>query len=293
LTRYAKVIAAANPVAYWRFDMADAGSPAVDAVGSFDGTCEDNAGAGTFTFGVPTGIPHETNTAIAVTGGAWVTVPYALELNPYGPFSAEVWVKPSSLTANGNDYRSAFGSIGNGVGGPTGWHVYQIPGDQWVMVLWGDNWINTWFYDTADAIVANNWYHLVVAYDGNLFKFYVNGALRASAPWSGFVQNANGAMVFGWRTDKGWVPFTGAIDDPAFYNRELTPDEVISHYYATVKLTITEVGNKVVLSWPEGTLQQATAVGGTYTDLTGVTSPYTNSPAGSANFFRVKAYSLP
>jgi hypothetical protein len=44
-----------------------------------------------------------------------------------------------------------------------------------------------------------------------------------------------------------------------------------------------------VLSWPFGTLQQSSAATGTYTNLVGVTSPYTNAPSSTA-FFRVKAY---
>lgn len=295
LTRYGKVIAADDPVAYWRLDQSSDGEIAVDAIGSFDGTFENASGTGTFAFGVNSGIPQETNKAVSVTGGAWVKVPYALELNPYGPFTLEAWIQPSSISANSEDYRSVLGALGNGVGGPIGWHIYQIPGSsetpngQFLIAAWADNWANTWLY-SGENVIANKWYHMVVSQDDSHFQMYLNGVLRVDESYDRFVQNDDGAMVFGWRTDKDWKPFRGVIDDVAFYNKVLTPSQVEAHYAASVRLTMTKVDNKVVLSWPFGTLQQAPSVNGTYADQTSITSPYTNSPGATPAYFRVKAY---
>ena len=290
LTRYAQVVAANSPVAYWRLDQTDATSPAVDAVGSFDGATDNNAGQGTFTFGVPTGIPHETNTAMAVSGGATVQIPYALELNPYGPFSIEAWLKPATVAADGSgDYRTALGSIGNGVDGPSGWHLYQEPGGYWSLIIWAGSWSNTgWFTDFDDIIVANNWYHVVIVYDGTLFRLYVNGVGRFGLSWPYFVQNGDSPLVLGWGYS-GQNAFEGVIDDVAVYNKALTAAQVEADYAATVRLTHTEAGNKSVLSWPFGTLQQSPAATGTYTNVVGATSPYTNT-LNATTFFRVLAY---
>jgi PKD repeat protein len=57
---------------------------------------------------------------------------------------------------------------------------------------------------------------------------------------------------------------------------------------APVTLTVQFTTNQVRLTWPEGTLQLATNVLGPYTNLTGVASPYTFPPTGTASFFRVK-----
>ena len=57
---------------------------------------------------------------------------------------------------------------------------------------------------------------------------------------------------------------------------------------APVTLSITKSGSSVVLSWPNGTLQQSTNVIGTYSDVIGATSPYTNAISGTQRFFRVK-----
>ena len=290
LTGYAAVIAAADPVAYWRLDQADTNSPAVDAIGSFDGRYVATNGA-VFTFGVPSGIPLETNLAVAVTNNARVIVPYALELNPAGPFTAEAWVQPSTLATNSVDWRCPFSSIGGS--GPSGWNFYQRPEDnKWQVLLWGNGGINYTMVDTNDVIVPNNWYHLLLSYDGSLFNLYVNGALRASASWPAYVRNSIGASVFGRRADSSWNPFVGTIDDVAFYNKALTAAQIQTHYQGGIRLSITKLeNNKVVLSWPMGMLQQAGTVDGTYTEVIGATSPYTNSPTGARSFFRVKANS--
>jgi Concanavalin A-like lectin/glucanases superfamily len=302
ITGYAKVVMADGPVAYWRLNEPDGTSGAVDAAGSFDGTY--NAGAGSFTFGAATGIPHETDPGVSVANGATVNIPYALELNPWGPFTAEGWFRPASIAANGNDYRTAFSSMYNVGGvGPTGWLLYQQGNNTWAWVPYGANWASAFIVDTIDTIVANQWYYIALTYDGSLFTVYVNGVAKGSAPYSGFVQNGNvpspatgynytysgsGPTVLGWRSDSGFNPFDGIIDDVAFYNKALTAQQVQLHYLDTVRLSITKSANNVVLSWPFGTLQAAPAVTGTYTNVTTATSPYTNAPGGSAMFYRVK-----
>jgi hypothetical protein len=181
------------------------------------------------------------------------------------------------------------GSLGNGVAGPTGWHLYQGGDNLWALIVWNASWNGTgWFTDFDDTIVAQNWYHLVIVYDGTLFKLYVNSAERFASPYPDFVQNSDSPLVLGWGYSSR-NPFDGVIDDVAVYNKALSPDQVQAHYFATVRLNLAESGGKVVLSWPFGTLQQSSAALGTYTNLVGVTSPYTNAPNSTA-FFRVKVY---
>jgi len=305
ITGYAKVVMADDPVAYWRLDEPQGSSTAVDAAGSFDGAY--TVGAGTFTFDVPTGIPHETNGAVGISGGATVQIPYALELNPWGAFTMEGWFQPTSLAANANDYRTAFSSMFNVGGvGPTGWLLYQQGNNTWAWVPYGGFWASVFLPDTTETIVANQWYHIALAYDGATFTVYVNGVARTSGTYSGFVQDGNvpsggaanynynytgagsGPMVLGWRSDVDFNPFAGTMDDIAVYNKALTPQQVQNHFLNTVRLTITKSGSEVVLSWPFGTLQSAPGATGTYTNVPGATSPLTNAPTQAVKFYRVQ-----
>ena len=92
---YSAIVVADQPVAYWRLDESSNSTTAVDCVGSFDGTYDNTLGP--IVWGIPTGIPNDTDpgvdlqdpqTTTAGQGGI-VSIPYALELNPWGPWSVE------------------------------------------------------------------------------------------------------------------------------------------------------------------------------------------------------------
>jgi Concanavalin A-like lectin/glucanases superfamily len=320
VTGYAKVVESDGPVAYWRLDEPAGSTNAVDAVGSFDGAYVATnyvvstglTSDGTLTYDVPTGIPHETDGGIGVTNGAVVSIPYAIEINPPGAFSVEGWIKAGSLPlpSNPNDYRTPLSSMSNPAGaGPSGWLVYQTAANNW---SW---WPYNGFYGGVQLtdnsqIVANQWYYLTMVYDGSTFTFYVDGVAQASGPDNGFVQNGNvpptgvntynynytyengyavvgsSPTILGWRSDGGFNPFSGSIDDVAVYNKALTPAQIQSHFLNTTHLTATESGKTIVISWSVGTLQSATVVTGPYTDVAGATSPYTNVISGAQMFFR-------
>lgn len=57
---------------------------------------------------------------------------------------------------------------------------------------------------------------------------------------------------------------------------------------APTTLSIAKSGSNVVLTWPNGTLQESTNVLSGYTDVSGATSPYTNAIVGPHKYFRVK-----
>lgn len=291
-TGYAAIVMADGPTAFWRLDETEGSEVVVDAAGSFDGTFDNANGAGVFTYGVPAGIPNETNPGLGVSQKARVVVPYALELNPHGAFSLEAWLKPASLAADGADYRTAFSSEGDGVGGPTGWLVYQQPDNTWAWVIFSDYWINAFLALPDAPIVANTWYHMVLVYDGSLFKSYINGVQKGEDAVDSFVQNQNGAVNLGWRKDNDWKPWDGTLDEVAFYNKALTLEQITNHYQnsvnAKVSIGITRTGADVVLTWSKGTLQASDKVaGGTFTPVSGATSPFTTSATGTAKFYRV------
>src|SRR5262249_16729125 len=134
-----------DPVGYWRLDEPNDSTTAVDAIGSFDGAYDNSKGD--VTFGVPTGVPHETDTAVGLsdtnttgsgTGGV-IRIPYAFELNPFGPWSVEAWVRPDSNDTHGN-FRTVLSSVYNFNFSTAvyGWSIYQHPngGDgAWTLAL--------------------------------------------------------------------------------------------------------------------------------------------------------------
>lgn len=284
-SRYAKIVMQDDPVAFWRLDEAEGSTIATDAVGSFDGAYA--PGDGSFTYGQTNGIPGETNRAVSITGGARVAIPWALELNPRGPFTAEGWFKPSSTAANSSDYRTVFSSMHTPDGGPYGWLLYQQPDNRFAWVLFDKGWNSTFVADTVDTVEANKWYHIALSYDGKLFHIFVNGNQVASAPYDIFNANPAGAFNIGWRSDNDFKSFQGTVDDVAVYNKALTLDQVRAHFAAATKLNISHSGTNVILSWTSGTLESSPSMGSPFVPVASP-SPYTNAITGSSKFFRVK-----
>jgi hypothetical protein len=62
----------------------------------------------------------------------------------------------------------------------------------------------------------------------------------------------------------------------------------ISYAVVPVSISLTRSGNNVILTWPVGTLQEATVITGSFNDVLGATSPYTNSISGARKFYRIK-----
>jgi len=54
-------------------------------------------------------------------------------------------------------------------------------------------------------------------------------------------------------------------------------------------LQVSRSGNQLQVQWTTGTLQQATAITGPWSDVTGAAAPtYTFSPSGGQQFFRAR-----
>jgi len=297
VTGYSKVVMADKPVAYWRLDETNGSTVALDTVGSFDGAYQYSGSD--LTFGYPSGIPHETDTAIHVTNTAIVTISYALELNPVtGPWSYEFWIQPTSLDTN-NNFHAPISSEGNQNSGAnlTGWNIYQYPGaNVWTWNIYNGGSGGSFTSEfTDDPIVPGTWYHMVLTDDGTNMNWYSNNrlVLTESVSGLGFVQNgingdpgvAGGPTTLATRSDNVYGDWDGGIDDVAVYNYVLSPQQIQNHFLNTTHLTAVISGNTIVVSWPAGTLQSATNVSGPYTNVGGATSPYTNSVSGSSQRF--------
>ncbi len=296
VTLYSKVVMADKPVGYWRLD--ETNSPtAFDAVGSFDGTYF-FAGSD-LTSGYPSGIPHEIDPAIHVTSTATVTVPYALELNPVtGPWSVEFWIQPTSLDPN--NFHTPISSEGNQNSGAnlTGWNIYQHVAGVWTWNIYNGGSGGSFTSEFTDSpIVPGKWYHMVLTDNGTNMVWYSNGRLVFSTTVAamGFVPNgingdpavAGGPLTLAVRSDGIFGAWDGGIDEVAVYNYVLSPQQIQNHLLNSTHLDITTSGSKTVVSWPLGTLQASTSITGTYTNVVGATSPFTNSTS-SMIFYRVQ-----
>jgi hypothetical protein len=176
------------------------------------------------------------------TSGGHVQIPFQAMLNPSGPFSVELWVKPVSATplfttAERRCIAASLERILNPGASShySGWVIYQSnPG-----FSDGNGFVFRCFNSNGDAaftaaavsmaLDTNAWYHVVGVFDtANLF-LYVNGVNSASSSIASFRPNPSVPLIFGKSTE-GTSAFNGSLDEAAFYTNALSPAQVLAHY---------------------------------------------------------------
>jgi len=172
------------------------------------------------------------------------------KLSPVTEMSISVWVNPSSLgqTATGSHMIVSKlnwdGSIGYflrmGSGTGTAPTFYVGDGTIWRSV------------SSSSGLSTNTWYHIVatVKSNGNI-RVYVNGVLKGSNQYLGdHIEHTDGNIHLGWE-GYGSTFFNGLIDELQFYDRELSPEEILTLYnaqYDNIPLTKNIKSHKVELS---------------------------------------------
>ena len=163
-------------------------------------------------------------------------------------------------------------------------------------------------------MLAYHWNHTYFAFDSGLIvplEQWVFGALVIEPTkatlylyQNGTVQTATNvaphtAVPFSDPTYIGWDStaatarrFYGAIDEAMIFGRSLSAAELDAIYSAsiapTVQLNANFSAGKLILTWPTGILQRSSDVAGPYLDDNTAASPYTNTPSGPGEFFRVR-----
>jgi hypothetical protein len=102
------------------------------------------------------------------------------------------------------------------------------------VVLAPDGTVGFYLYDAMNEtalfanapLIVDTWHHIAVVYDGTTSKLYLDGALDASVPASGSIENSTGDLIFGQSIDFRY--FAGALDEIRWYSRGLSDAEVSS-----------------------------------------------------------------
>ncbi len=156
------------------------------------------------------------------------------------------------------------------------------------------------------AVGVGGWHQVFAAADRNagVAALYVDG-VNVTAPGTNAIVTDfanNGMITLGSFTNKNWF-LKGSMDEARIESGARSPAWVWASWatvaetnFATfgsvilpaVSLQVQTINGQVVLIWTGGVLQSAPNVTGPYTDMTGVTSPFTNAPSGAQQFYRVR-----
>ena len=253
------------------------------------------------------GVAPASAAGIVGQAGSFTGSPYldAGNVNLGNEFTMSAWVNMSATAS------SIQGVWVNGPGGYTSAEIAMFINDYNNNPYFGDLVLGTGDGSsgqqptTAANLVTPSAWHLVTAAvnrPAGTVQLYVDGTLQASGNTvTDFPTNND--MDLG-RFIGGPFAFNGLIDEARIHSgvddanwtwasyETVAQNSSFESYSAVsspaVVLSIQRSGNNVILSWPQGTLQSATSVQGSYSDLTGVTSPYTNSISGPTHFYRVR-----
>jgi hypothetical protein len=250
---YASAVLALNPIAYWRLSETNQPPPAGVATnsGSLGQVANgfDFSGVQTFQSGIVGASYRFFNPSLLVGFlGSHVDIPYNAALNPAGPFTIELWVKPAQLTPDLFCPAASLDTSQNGGNSRMGWLFYQSSGATWQFRI--GNLAGYTATLTGGTVQSNAWHHLAGVYDGTNVSLYVNGA-RVAGPTAGnFVPNGSAAFRLGATTIPNRT-FDGWVDEVAFYTNALGSNVIAAHY-AAVTTNNAGYGAQVLASSPVG-----------------------------------------
>jgi hypothetical protein len=201
---YRAAVLATNPLAYWRLGETS-GTTAVDEMGANNGTY-----VGSPTLGVAGLLTGDSNTAMSPGGSAWVT----LAEMPAGDASSIVWVKTTATSQQWAFGRRSAGGRYMNIGMSATGHA-----------LFGYEWGG----QVTGPVINDGLVHMLgLSWIGTTIYGYVDGALVGNT--SAGTTNPGALMEIGAYNE--YQPWTGTVDEAAYWVRALSEAEVAALYAA-------------------------------------------------------------
>jgi hypothetical protein len=152
------------------------------------------------------------NAALKLDGGYWVNIP---DVPQQTHTSISVWIKRADL------YPDIVIVSPNGKGPRIDQNNYVFRGLMQTGVLTPDVY--------SSNFMSSGWHHVVVTYDGNDLKLYVNGVYQGSMHYTFTFSKELVYYALGGITMDGKI-WKGYIDDVRFYSRTLSSKDVLALY---------------------------------------------------------------
>lgn len=240
---YSDVVLADAPAIYWRLGETAGATTAVDASG--------NARNGTYTGSPTLGgfglIMGDSDTAMRTNGttGQYASVNDTADLTA---FSVEAWITPTST--GGQRIIAARDNSTNAV-----FRLYLL-GTQGYFTVTTDGTTHSGVQMSTSFPVGTT-HHMVGTYDGTTIRLYVDGVEVANQAQTGALYTGDIPFSAGARSNGVW-PFSGTIDEVAYYTTALSSARVGAHYDAGVGVKTT--GDTATSTTQTGTVARATTV---------------------------------
>lgn len=197
-----------NLVSVWHFDEA-AGSIANDSENTNNGNIENAIW-----------VEGMNNSALSFDGlNSNIAISNASNLKLTNTITLMAWVKTQENKTAKIAQKGDWDGYGLGIDKWNGWfgHITLQDGNK-VSLKWEEG-----------TPLLDEWYNLVMTYDGQTLKFYVNGQLKNSEQVEGLLKVNSRNFSIG--SDNGGQKFfNGSIDEVYLYGAALTSDDILNYY---------------------------------------------------------------
>jgi hypothetical protein len=216
-----------NPATWYKFDK---NFLTIDSSGNKTLTNINNVSTNTDDFIVGTG-------SAQFNGSNYFQIDEPSYFSPNNSFSISLWMK---LTNVNNEYKTIFSCRS----GTSGYNIYIIPTSHNIEI-WLPNGINNWnptlLLSNYFGSFTNIWKLFTLTFNKRTsdyeIKLYLDGKLINTIINTTYVPNTNFSLRIGAGANETTAQFFlnngSLIDDFRFYNRTLTPAEVLEIYYGT------------------------------------------------------------
>lgn len=223
-------------VALWRLDEGS-GTTTADASGNgHNGTLAN--GPVWINSTAPLVFNQVAGRAVSLNGvNQHVNVPHAADLNAY-PLTVTAWIKTSRIAAN---YDGIVNKYGAGSGNGYSMHLYN--GRLYAWYFRGDGVATNRVYNgdpglDGGLVADGQWHHVAFTVGPTGGRLFVDGVQRTNLAWSGTPGPPSTTVPVLIGQYPGFGSFSGQIDEPTIWNRELTLSEIQTMRH--VRLTGTE-----------------------------------------------------
>ena len=140
------------------------------------------------------------------------------DLDLDGNFTLSFWMKPNSFPSSGAYRSTVMKAYDYGCELNQGTKISCYVSNN------GYSWSAT---ASATGLVANNWYHVAMTYEGRTLKLYLNSVLKKTVTGRHTTQDSS-LLVGSWRDEMEF--FDGTLDEIRIYDRPLTQEEITALY---------------------------------------------------------------
>jgi len=174
--------------------------------------------------------------AFSFDGASQVVVPDSPELNPTGALTLEAWIHPEPPFGSISPpiiKKSGIGSARTEEGQSTGYALELRDPDSVILGVYLAGAPGTWTFSAEAPVPMNEWSHVAGVFDGEKLVIYLNGEpVGTPTPATGTMVPSSNDLQIGHDPSNLDRYFKGLIDEPAVFDRALSPAEIRADYQA-------------------------------------------------------------